>query len=745
MGNQGTVLVVLLLAIAAFSPPAAAHEETHEVPATEDDYDIDGVLDDAAWDDDPEEFDSDDGDVDVQMIYSTDGDALLVALTINDATNNGVADFVDFAFNFQHDVETEDSNAQSIARVDRTGQVFEIDIEDIDDFDPLTDEDTPNDFTVASAPGGATWIVEFEIEWEEAVGGFAIFSYDNEVNDENADPTDVYPPDAEIDDVTTWADAELDLEDAGLSLSVDKTTIKVGQSVILTASIDEDDVAVIEDVTFEKSADETTWTSIGSEDFDDDDGDAQLTHSISEPGTWRFRATTSAEGIFAADTSNVVTVTVTEATTTVHDDGDVNVKYEVLNDGRRNFTLTLDVESGEFPTWEASRDGADWFRLSTGTRGATLVTRWTPPTTEDWVVRPVTYAREGAATVGDEVELDGYSIPSSKTTSTLTLDAVFDAGKVKLTATVEPTAAPGSVTFHKENGATLGTAFLSGGKATFTVQNPAPGTHAYAARYGGSNTHAPSTGSDVVSWFPASVTSPRLTDVSGESITVSHAAGTVEFDARKGDGPGIPGALEVFATHNGTTTTVFQENVPSGSASIKFAPKAEGTYLIEARFHREAGAAVATDVRSVTIEVEDAAVALKLTLPAAADEGDALTATVAFEDAADKPLTVDGGTVRIQQLSGDTWTALESKAVASATSVTITVPAQAPGSYSLRAIYTGAPGFQPATSSVSKLTVTADEPAPDATPDDDGPRPTPLSWALVLAAAAVVAVGLRRR
>ena len=753
MGKQGTVLVVLLFALTALSPLVAAHEPDADdfivAAVTDEDYTVDGAITDDAWDDvdgsGDFNFDSaDSGDVDVQMVWHVDDEKLLVSIEVEDDGIDLTGDFVDFAFAEDHANDDADNGDQSILRVNRDGDTFEIDVEDPGDFDSTTDTGAPSGFDLDVVSDASGWTIELAIDWDNAHGGFGIWAYSDEADPEEQSGGEVYPDAADLDDPGSWADVKVELTDADVTITTSRTTGKVGETVDLTADMDDEDADIVNTATFERSADGTTWTSIGSKSFDSS-GKAKLVYTLPTAGVWKFRATTPEKGTFAAGVSNVVTVTVADISSFVSGGEDAWAKYEAQTDGQRNYTLTANTSSGTYATWEASFDGTSWFRLSTGGRGSQLATRWTPPTTGEWNVRPVTYTREGAATVGDVIELDAYTISSTKTASTTVLDAEEDAGKIKLTATVEPTAAPGTVTFYKETGATLGTASLVGGKASFTVQSPLPGTHTYAARYGGSTTHAPSSGAETISWWPAMATSPRTTDATGEAITVTHAAGAIAFAARKGDGPGIPGAVEILATFNGTTTTVFQGNVPGGSASVPYAPKAEGVYLLEARFYRESGATVAADVRTASIEIEDRAVTLKLTFPTKAEEGDTLTATVAFEDGSGKPLTVDGGSVKIQQLVGETWTSKETKAAVAATSVTLTLPAPAPGAHSFRAIYTGAEGFQPGTSSVTKLTVTPVDDGDTTDDGTDGPAPTPIPWMLVLVAAGLAAFALRRK
>ncbi|MBV9494714.1 MAG: carboxypeptidase regulatory-like domain-containing protein [Acidobacteria bacterium] len=121
-------------------------------------------------------------------------------------------------------------------------------------------------------------------------------------------------------------------------------------------------------------------------------------------------------------------------------------------------------------------------------------------------------ATDGTCTTTREYTIEVTAPATSTTLTASTTSGVYPVS-ITFTATVEPAAATGTVTFR--DGATaIGTATLVGGVATLTTSALSAGLHEVTASYNGSAAFAPSTsaaiqitiakGTPVITWHPAS-------------------------------------------------------------------------------------------------------------------------------------------------------------------------------------------------------------------------------------------------
>lgn len=94
-----------------------------------------------------------------------------------------------------------------------------------------------------------------------------------------------------------------------------------------------------------------------------------------------------------------------------------------------------------------------------------------------------------AATASPTAPIPDLTVVSSLNPSTFGTSVLF-------TATIEPAAATGTVTF-KDGATTLGTGTLSGGAATYSTAALGVGSHGITAEYGGDLSYAASTSSEL--------------------------------------------------------------------------------------------------------------------------------------------------------------------------------------------------------------------------------------------------------
>ena len=141
---------------------------------------------------------------------------------------------------------------------------------------------------------------------------------------------------------------------------------------------------------------------------------------------------------------------------------------------------------------------------------------------------------------------------TSTTTSLAASSTNQTAGaSVTLTASLAPSAATGSVTFS-DGASTLGSANLSGGKASYIITNISAGSHSFTANYSGSSSFASSTSNSVV----VTANSGSLVHTTFNEYPAGHALnGTIPATAPAGSNWTDPNLDWTFASSSGMQTT----------------------------------------------------------------------------------------------------------------------------------------------------------------------------------------------
>ena len=214
------------------------------------------------------------------------------------------------------------------------------------------------------------------------------------------------------------------------------------------------------------------------------------------------------------------------------------------------------------------------------------------------------------------------------TTTTLAASAtnVAVGTNFTLTATVSPSGATGTVTFH--DGATvLGSGTVDSGIATFTTTSLAAGTHTITATYNGSSIYAPSTSAAI----PVTVSAQPLTPT-----TITLAAATTSIY------PGFYDLLTATVVSPSATgsVTFYDGNRPVSNETLNASGVAlfgsgvfstAGTYNLTASYGGSATYAPSTS-NTVTVDVTSIPIiptAVTVTLSAASVRfGDSVTVTV---------------------------------------------------------------------------------------------------------------------
>ena len=264
-----------------------------------------------------------------------------------------------------------------------------------------------------------------------------------------------------------------------------------------------------------------------------------------------------------------------------------------------------------------------------------------------------------------------------------------------LAAAVLPASASGTVLFsdsytppgqvNAQATRTVGQATLTAGAATFTLQTLALGTHTLTAIYSGdpSNTAATSASTTtLVDTIPTATTLAASPAPFGKlstftaAVTPADATGTVLFTDSSSPTP-VPVALQ-----NGTATWSSSTLIP-------------GTHTLTAAYSGDATHAASASP-ALAVKVLQIPTTLSLTLPAAPlYPGNPLALTAALT-----PATATG-TV----LFSDPTAGVLGQAILTAGTATLTLPALAPGAYTVTATYSGDPDDLPATSTPAALQV----------------------------------------
>ncbi|MBE1877650.1 Ig-like domain-containing protein [Myceligenerans pegani] len=155
---------------------------------------------------------------------------------------------------------------------------------------------------------------------------------------------------------------------------------------------------------------------------------------------------------------------------------------------------------------------------------------------------------DGGVTGSGTWEIAG---PVEKVDTTLELDPTAgNDGSVNLTATVDPPAATGSVTFtNVGTGATVGTADLTDGTATVNVSDLEPDTqYTFRAEYAGDTLHNASTSNDAVVTTVGEPVPPQDTEI---TVTIPAAASGLRLTVTPG-GVALGEATQVSSAFEAT-------------------------------------------------------------------------------------------------------------------------------------------------------------------------------------------------
>ena len=171
------------------------------------------------------------------------------------------------------------------------------------------------------------------------------------------------------------------------------------------------------------------------------------------------------------------------------------------------------------------------------------------------------------------------SSSSTSTTTTVTPSATsaVSGTSIKLTATVSPSSATGTITFY-DGSTSLGTATLSSGAASISTSTLSVGTHSITASYGGSSSYDSSTSSAVTVTITSASTTATTTTLS-TTLTSATYGTAVTFTAEVS-----PSAATGSVTFYDGTTSLGAVTLSSGSASVSTSALAVGTHTITATY-----------------------------------------------------------------------------------------------------------------------------------------------------------------
>jgi hypothetical protein len=190
---------------------------------------------------------------------------------------------------------------------------------------------------------------------------------------------------------------------------------------------------------------------------------------------------------------------------------------------------------------------------------------------------------------------------ASTTTLSLSASSVTAGTSVTLTATMDPTAATGTITFY--NGSTeLGTATLSSGSATYTY-TPAAGTYTLKAVYGGDDTYETSTSSTVsltVTAVGTTATTTTLTAATDSPVENADVKLTATLSSTAATGT-------VTFYDSTTATTLGTGTLSSGVTTLTTTFSTTGTHALTATYGGDT--TYASSVGSLSIDVSSSTAA----------------------------------------------------------------------------------------------------------------------------------------
>ncbi|WP_258195553.1 Ig-like domain-containing protein [Rhodococcus sp. OK519] len=260
---------------------------------------------------------------------------------------------------------------------------------------------------------------------------------------------------------------------------------------------------------------------------------------------------------------------------------------------------------------------------------------------------------------------------------------------VNLSATVDPASATGTLQF-KDGGTNIGAPVsLASGTASLSHTFSAPGTHSITAVYSGATAYEGSTsGAQTVNVSVPDVPTTTLLTVppsalTGTAVTLSAtvtpntASGTVQFK-------------------DGNTNLGAPVSVSGGIATLPHAFTTAGVHPISAVFAGAGFVSSTAGPQTITVTVPDLVTTTTVGAPASAQTGAPVTLSASISPAP------NGGTVQFK----DGVTPIGGPVEMENGVATLEHTFASVGNHSLTAVYSGAAGFEPSTSSVRPVSVT---------------------------------------
>jgi FKBP-type peptidyl-prolyl cis-trans isomerase 2 len=433
-------------------------------------------------------------------------------------------------------------------------------------------------------------------------------------------------------------------------------------------------------------------------------GSASFAAAALSVGTHTITAVFSGDSNFTTSTSDTLSQTVNQASTTTGIASSLNPS---IFGQSVTFTATVGVTTpgAGTPTGTVTFEDAG---TSIGTATLSSGSASFSTTTLAVGTHPITavysgdtnFATSTSATLSQTV-----SQASTTTGITSSLNPSIFGQSVTFTATVGVTTPgagtpTGTVTFE-DAGTSIGTATLSGGSASFSTTTLAVGTHPITAVYSGDTNFATSTSSTLSQTVSQATSSTTVTSsvnpsVFGQSVTFT---ATVSATSPGGGTPTGTVTFEDNGTSIGTAT------LSGGSASFSTSTLSVGTHPITAVFSGDTNFATSTSSAvSQTVSTASTTTTVVSSLnPSVSGQSVTFTATVsATSPGAGTPT----GTVTF--LDGTTTLSTMALSDGSASFSTSTL---AVGSHSITASYSGDTNFAASTSSALTQTVTQTTPA----------------------------------
>lgn len=298
------------------------------------------------------------------------------------------------------------------------------------------------------------------------------------------------------------------------------------------------------------------------------------------------------------------------------------------------------------------------------------------------------------------------SIISTTTSLSSSASSITEGSSVTLTATVNQasgtTAPTGTVSFYN-GGSSLGTAALSGGKATLSISSLPTGTNSIAASYAGNSTFNASTSGAITVNVTANAVN-TATSLSASAATINQGSPvTLTAHVQQASGSVTPTGTVIF--YNGATA-VGSASLSSGTASLTTSSLPLGSDSITATYSGASGFDSSTS-SAVTVTVASGVVSTSTKLAASAStitQNSPVTLTAAVTQSTGT--TTPTGTVTFYNGATTLGSAALNAGIAS-----ISTSSLPTGTDSISAAYSGAVAFNASSSNVVTVTVNAPPPS----------------------------------